>query len=106
MEATKKNFKVQSILFEDNDPEVVLRGTVIKGVMQYESELIITHTQLNMVMNLLQRQNAEATIHNFISSEPMYDGCFLYSGNFAELPNDMIALDNISMNIPMKQIRA
>jgi hypothetical protein len=106
MEATNFNFNVQSILFESNDPEVIMRGTMVKGVMQYESEIILTHTQLNMVMNLLQRQNAETTIHTFISSEPMYDGGLLYSGNFTELPNASIALDAITINEPMKQIRA
>lgn len=106
MEATKTTFNVQSILFESNDTEVLVRGTMVKGIMHYDSELILTHTQLNMVLNLLQRQNAEATIHDFISSEPMYDDGLLYSGNFAELPNVTIALDNISTNVPMKQIRA
>lgn len=106
MEATKSIFNVQSILFESNDPEVLMRGTMVKGVMQYDSELVLSHTQLNMVMNLLQRQNAETTIHDLISSEPMYDGGLLYSGSFAELPNVAIALDNISTNVPMKQIRA
>lgn len=106
MEATHSNFNVQSILFESNDPEVLMRGTMVKGVMQYESEIILTHTQLNMVMNLLQQQNAETTIHDFISSETMYDGGLLYSGTFAGLPNASIALDRISTNVPMKQIRA
>lgn len=106
MEATHSNFNVQSILFESNDPEVLMRGTMVKGVMQYESEIILTHTQLNMVMNLLQQQNAETTIHDFISSETMYDGGLLYSGTFAGLPNASIALYRISTNVPMKQIRA
>lgn len=106
MQATNSNFNVHSILFESNDPEVLLKGTMTKGVMQYESELILTHTQLNMVVNLLQRQNADTTIHDLISSEPMYDGGLLFSGNFAELPNASISLDAISTNEPMKQIRA
>lgn len=99
-------FNVQSILFESNDPEVLMRGTMVKGVMQYESELILSQTQLNMVINLLQRQNTETTIHDLISGEPMYDGGMLYSGTFAELPNATITLDAITTNVPMKQIRA
>ncbi|GAB5416531.1 MAG: hypothetical protein Crog4KO_08830 [Crocinitomicaceae bacterium] len=106
MEAANTIFNVQSILFESNDPEVLMRGTVVKGVMQYESELILSHTQLNKVINLLQRQNADTTIHDLISSEPMYDGVLLYSGSFAELPQTRISLEQISTNEPMKQIRA
>ena len=74
MEAANTIFNVQSILFESNDPEVLMRGSMVKGVMQYESELILSHTQLNKAINVLQQQNAETTIHDLISSEPMYDG--------------------------------
>lgn len=106
MEATNTIFNVESILFESNDPEVLMRGTMIKGVMQYESELILSHTQLNQMINLLQRQNADTTIHDLIMSEPMYDDALLYSGSFAGLSNARIALDAIAANVPMKQIRA
>lgn len=106
MKAVDTIFKVQSVLFESNDPEVLMKGITVKGVMHYESELILSQTQLNMVMNMLQRQNAENNVHDCIVSEPMYDGEFLFSGNFAELPNGSIDLSAISTNVPMKQIRA
>ncbi|PWL27345.1 MAG: hypothetical protein DCO96_11410 [Fluviicola sp. XM-24bin1] len=106
MEAANTIFNIESILFESNDPEVLMRGTMVKGVMQYESELILSHTQLNKVINLLQRQNAETTIHDLISSEPMYNGALLYSGTFAGLSNPNISLDSISADVPMRQIRA
>lgn len=99
-------FKVQSVLFESNDPEVLMKGITVKGVMQYESELVLSQTQLNMVLNMLQRQNAETTVYERIISEPMYDGAFLYSGDFTALPNASIDLTTISTNVPMKQIRA
>lgn len=100
------SFNVQQVLFETNDSEVLLQGTTIKGVMHYESQLILTHTQLNQVLNLLQRQNAECDIHSCVKSEPMYNGETLYSGYFAELPNATIDLSLIATNYPMKQIRA
>jgi len=106
MEATNTIFNVESIIFESNDPEVLMRGTMVKGVMQYASELALSHTQLNKVINLLQRQNADTTIHELIKSEPMFDGALLYSGSFAELSHTNIVLDDISANVPMKQIRA
>lgn len=106
METIQAIFNVQSVLFESNDPEVILRGTMVKGVMNYESELILSHTQLNRVINLLQGLNSEHTIHDLIISEPMYDGDLLYTGSFANLPNISLPLESISVNAPMKQIRA
>lgn len=106
MEATNTIFNVQGILFESNDTEVLMKGLTVKGVMKYESELIISHTQLNMVLNLLQRQNAESDVQNYILSEPMYNGESLYSGNFTDLSNVSIELDTISTSAPLKQIRA
>ena len=106
MESANTIFNVQSILFESNDPEVLLRGAMVKGVMQYESELIISHTQLNQVINTLQRQNSETIVYDLISSEKMYDETLLYTGDFMGLSNAQIMLDNISALAPMKQIRA
>ena len=106
MESVITNFNVQSILFESNDPEVLMRGTMIKGVMQYETELILTHTQLNQVINSLQRQNDGTTVHDLIKSEQMYDDSLLYSGFFGELKNTSVCLAALSKSAPMKQIRA
>lgn len=106
MEATKTIFNVESILFEGNDADVLMKGTTIKGVMQYESDWIISQTQLNMVLNMLQRQNTDLSIHECIKSEPMYNGDTLFSGNFRGLTNVTIDINSISMSIPMKQIRA
>lgn len=106
MESVNTIFNVQGILFESNDTEVLMKGLTVKGVMKYESELVISHTQLNMVLNLLQRQNAETDVQNYILSEPMYNGESLYSADFNQLSNVSIELDAISTSVPLKQIRA
>lgn len=106
MEATSTILNLQQIIFESNDSEVLMKGMTVKGVMQFESEWIISQTQLNMVLNLLQRQNEDTSVHDCITSEPMYNGESIYSGDFAELPNAMIDMDSISTSVPMKQIRA
>lgn len=106
MAATNTIFNIQQFLFESNDCEVLLKGISEQGVMKYESELIVSHTQLNMILNLLQRQNPDIVINDCIEDEPMYNGETLYSGNFTELQHVYIDLDAIAMNMPMKQIRA
>lgn len=106
MEAVNTTFKVQSILFESNDTEVIMRGTTMKGTLQYESEYILSHTQLNQVINTLQRQNAEATVYEMITSERMYDDNLLYTGSFEGLSDATINIAQLASNHQMKQIRA
>ncbi len=106
MIATNTVFNVQRFLFESNDTEVLLQGVSVKGVMHYESELLVSHTQLNMILNLLQRQNPEISVNDYVVSEPMYNGETLYSGSFKELSNVHIELDAIATDLPLKQIRA
>jgi hypothetical protein len=106
METTNKAFQVQSILFESNDNEVLLKGLMVKGVMRYESELLITQTQLNQVLNMLQRKNDDISIYDFIQREPMFDGQSLYSADFTTLRKTQISLHTLTTVIPLKQIRA
>ena len=67
MKESQKTIEVKSILFESNDPEVLLKGIVTKGHMQYETDIIISQSQLNIVMNLLQKQNQSVEIDQYLT---------------------------------------
>ena len=97
---------VNSILFESNDPEVLIKGNVSKGFMNYDTDLIISHSQLNMLYNSLQKQNADISLNDRLKSEKMYDGETLYSANFSDLSFNQVSLHDIEGNEPLKQIRA
>ena len=97
---------INSILFESNDPEVLIKGKMSKGVMSYETELIITHSQLNIIFNNLQKQNNDIMVGDLLKSEKMYNDEFLYSADFSNLSFNNIHLNTIQGNQPLKQIRA
>lgn len=97
---------ITSILFESNDTEVLIKGNVSKGVMNYDTDLVVTHSQLNIIFNSLQKQNQEISVNDFLKSEKMYDGETLYSANFSELSNNQISFYDIEGNQPLRQIRA
>ena len=48
---------ITSILFESNDTEVLIKGNISQGVMNYDTDLVVTHSQLNIIFNSLQKQN-------------------------------------------------
>ena len=106
MKTPKTSVKVNSILFESNDSEVLIKGNVKAGPMNYDSDLIITHSQLNTILNKLQKQNKTSSINDFITSEKMYDGEILFSANFSTLEFNTIDLNDLEREHPLKQIRA
>ena len=97
---------ITSILFESNDTEVLIKGNISQGVMNYDTDLVVTHSQLNIIFNSLQKQNQEISVNDFLISEKMYDGEVLYSANFSELTNNQISLFDIEGKQPLRQIRA
>lgn len=97
---------INSILFESNDTDVLIKGNMSKGVMNYDTDLVITHSQLNMIFNNLQRQNKDISVNDYLKSEKMYDGEFLYTADFSNLSSNRIDLSAIEGNQPLKQIRA
>lgn len=106
MKVEETTMTIKSILFESNDTEVLIKGNMSKGVMNYDTDLVITHSQLNIIFNNLQRQNQDISVNDYLISEKMYDGEFLYSADFSNLRSNKIELSTIEGNQPLKQIRA
>jgi hypothetical protein len=106
MELQGTTIKVNTVLFESNDNEVLIKGNVKAGVMNYDTDLIISHSQLNMIFNSLQRQNENISVNDYLQSEKMYDGETLYSADFSSLLSNIVLLNDIEGSQPLKQIRA
>ena len=106
MNEVEKIITVNQILFETNDSEVVIKGNIKEGVMNYNSEVILSHSQLNMLLNQLGKQNDSFSIDNYLISEEMYNGETLYRADISSVPSSSFNLNLISFNSQMKQIRA
>lgn len=97
---------VSSILFESNDSEVVVQGEISAGSLRYHSELVVTHSQLNKILCLLQGQNANLDLDNFFEVTPLFDGQYLYRALCHSIENPSISLTQIDEQAVLKQIRA
>lgn len=106
MNEAEKIITVNQILFETNDDEVVIKGDIQDGVMNYNSEVILSHSQLNMLLNQLSKQNDSFSINDYLVSEKMYNGELLYSADISSVSSSSFNLNLISFNAQMKQIRA
>lgn len=98
--------EVEQVIFESGDPEVNVKGTIKQGFLSYETEIIINSTQLNAIVNQLQRNNSEINIYDLIESTELDEYTTLYRGIFNDLEQKSIDLMFIENIESIKEIRA
>jgi hypothetical protein len=101
-----KKVDVSSIVFTSNDTEVLLKGRVRRGQLSYDTDLVITQTQLNMVMNSLRKQNESMAIDDCLRSEIIGQNETLFYADFGHLTNAKIDIRSIMKVKEIVQIRA
>ncbi len=106
MEATHRTLQINSILFESNDPDVLVKGTVSKGHMTYSTDVLISNSQLNRLISQLQKQNEGLDFAELLSTEKMEENNWLYSADLSGIQDRIIDLDQLSPVAPLRQIRA
>ncbi|MDX2362027.1 MAG: hypothetical protein QNK23_14555 [Crocinitomicaceae bacterium] len=106
MDTNIQSFAVETIIFESNDTEVLLKGVAHQGHMAYSTDMIISHTQLNQVINTLHRQNSSLNIHELLTTEKMYNDEILYTAKLSESIDAQINLSEFIFDQPVVQIRA
>lgn len=106
MNANTRIIEIKALLFESNDPEVLVKGTIQKGHMNFETDVIISQSQLNSLINQLQKQNHGREVYEFLSSKKMYNGEIMYTAELSDLENRMVNLADIFPIESIRQIRA
>ncbi len=106
MNNTGKTVELGAIIFESNDPEVLVKGAVRDGVFSYITEYIINHTQLNKLINQIQKLNDDTDVNKLIQREDLYNGNILYSADLSILKNKSLNLGELFNLTALKKIRA
>ncbi len=107
MKAIFDQIEIKQIVFETGDTDVFVNTTIQQGQLSYETELIIGFSDLNYLINKMQKKlNQDIDISSLFESEKMYNGNLLYTLDIdKKLPNSII-LESISFDNRVKQIRA
>ena len=98
--------EVEQVIFESGDPEVNVKGTIIQGFLSYETEIVINSTQLNAIMNQLQRNNPDINIYDHLETIDLDQNTTLFRGIFDSLEDKKIDLMFIEDIESIKEIRA
>lgn len=106
MNKAQNKIAISSMVFTSNDTEVLVKGNVTRGKLSYETELLITQTQLNMVLNQLSRQNESFQVDSYLKSEQVDQYEKLYYADFSSVKNATIDIRPIMKAHQFMQIRA
>ncbi len=95
MEKAINHIELKDIIFTSSDTEVMVKGNILRGHMSYETELYITHTQLNMVMNQLRSKNENFSTEHILKSEQIDTYEILYYSDLTMLSNTLVDFGSI-----------
>lgn len=95
MEASIKKLEIKSIQFESNDLEVLIKGEMSYGHLSHPTDILVSQTQLNKIINQLSKQNKNFEFDKFITAEEMYDSETLYTILFDSDINSSLYLHEI-----------
>jgi len=101
-----KIFEIERIIFESNNTSVLMKGKVHEDYMNYASEIIVSSSHLNQLLNQLKRKNKDLDIDNLIVAETMFDGETLFTINLINQYNNYVNLNELTNQDYIKQIRA
>lgn len=107
MKATFDKLEIQKIIFETGDLDVLVMVNITQGNLSYNSQLIISHTDLNILINELQKSaQDDLDFSSMFDCEKMYNGDLLYTLDFEKTFDSAIALGSFSFDHSIRQIRA
>lgn len=106
MNVQTQTMELSSVVFLSTDHEVLVKGSISKGHMSYETDLLVSHTQLNRMLNDLRRTNIDFSEETFLKSEKIENNDTLYYADFSQLPNALVNISEMFDTQNIRQIRA
>lgn len=106
MNTAQNNITISSLIFTSTDTEVLVKGNVSRDQLTYETELLISQSQLNMVLNQLRKQNDSFRIDQYLESEQVDQYEQLFYADLSGVINTTIDIQPITKTHQITQIRA
>ena len=106
MNVSIKTIEINRIQFESNDPDVLIKGNVKQGNLEYPTDILVSQTQLNKIVNQLKKQNENFELNEIITIDQTGMNDFLYTAKFNSEVNSRLFLHDLLQQQPYVQIRA
>lgn len=106
MNSYHASFQISSIIYDNMDTNVLIKGETFKEHLSYHTEFMINFSELNHIMNILQQQNPEICVSELFEEEQLDLDYQLFTLSGKNLENKTIILDHCLLKTDKKQIRA
>ena len=98
--------KLNTIIYDTIDSNVLIQASSIKNHLSYETAFFVSFSELNDILNQLQKSNSEVCISDLFEEERLDECLTQYFFNANSLENSIVYVGKYFMNSEKKQIRA
>jgi hypothetical protein len=106
MKNTIQTLAIKEIMVFTSNNDIVLKGTQNYDYLSFETQLYVNSTQLNMIINQLQKGNINQDVPSLFTTQSGEDGKSILCFDGSVLDNAIIVLDLFQQNESIMQIRA
>jgi hypothetical protein len=107
MKAIFSKIEIKNITFETNDCDVSVQAVIHSGNLSYESLLIVSFSDLNLLINKIQKQiREEKDVSSLFTTEKMDNENLFYQLNLTKEFPTPVVLEHLEFPSSPKQIRA
>lgn len=105
MKATR-TVEINQIIFESNDTDVLIKGTIRHDHMFFNTDILISNSMLNRIACELQKNNEGFSFNDNMNSEKIDFDVWQYSICLDQELNRIIDLSSLSPEKELRKIRA
>lgn len=106
MREFNQTIEIKEIIILSSNNEITMTGVVKRNMMTYTTHMGLDSTQLNLVINQLQKINPDNEISEMFNSRSGENGQILFFFNTNDLENNTLEIDSFSQNETILQVRA
>lgn len=106
MRNSVQTLDIKEIMILTASNEIMLKGTQQVDHLRFDTQLYVDSTQLNKLINSLQKMNSDCAISEMFVSGNGADGKMNYYFDGSALENSCIELHILEQNQTIMQIRA
>lgn len=98
--------KLNTIIYDTMDSNVLIQASSIKNHLSYETEFFVSFSELNDILNQLQKSNSEVCVSDLFEEERLDECLTQYFFKASTLESPIVYIGQYFMNSEKKQIRA
>ncbi len=97
---------LKEVFILGHSDEITIKGKVFQGNLQYDTQMLINTTQLNLLLNALQKQNPDVLVCECFEEHVYANMSSAYFLKLSEMQEVQISATTLGEEQKLMQIRA